>query len=173
MPELARVIVNSPADVCTPLFTWKSRAVAPSNTWIVVVPSLKSLTVPALFAWKVWLSLPKTATSASVPSSTFTIVIESEKLPAVAVTVTAVLFPKSELLNVLVSPLPPRLIPVGVVANVVEFDIFCLFAVSVIEDGVKVALFLGSSNIWLDAVSFNAWASLPSIPVNCTGSDQE
>ena len=145
---------------------------APSNTCIVVVPPLKSLTVPALFAWKVWLSLPKTATSASVPSSTFTIVIESEKLPAVAVTVTAVLLPKLAFVNVLVSPLPVN-VTEGEVLNVVEFDIFCLFAVSVIEDGLKAALFLANSNIWLDAVSFTAWASLPSIPVSWTGSDHE
>ena len=84
--------------------------------------------------------------SASVPSSTFTIVISSEKLPAVAVIVTAVLFPKLAFVNVLVSPLPVRVTD-GEVVNVVEFDIFCLFAVSVIEEGLKVALLLANSNI--------------------------
>ena len=59
---------------------------------------------------------------------------------------TAVLLPKLAFVNVLVSPLPVK-VTEGEVLNVVEFDIFCLFAVSVIEDGVKVALFLGSSNI--------------------------
>ena len=59
---------------------------------------------------------------------------------------TAVLLPKLAFVNVLVSPLPVK-VTEGEVLNVVEFDIFCLFAVSVIEEGVKVALFLGSSNI--------------------------
>ena len=138
---------------------------APSNTWIVVIPLLKSLTVPALFAWKVWLSFPNTAVSASVPSSTFTTVIESEKLPAVAVTITAVLLPKLAFVNVLVSPLPVRVTD-GEVVNVVEFDMFCLFAVNVIDAGLNVALFLASSNIWLEADKVTAWALSPSSPVS-------
>ena len=56
------------------------------------------------------------------------------------------LLPKLAFVNVLVSPLPVRVTD-GEVVNVVEFDMFCLFAVNVIDAGLNVALFLASSNI--------------------------